>query len=246
MDATHFVGFFLRILRILLHLKQLSDKTTLHRRSEISPFSRNLVIAERKRRGQVGVIWTEDHKRLDANNIAWIYLIQSNTTDCDKLGLMRAQESYIDTSTAQMTAPCLFGGFSFRGLKKLNGGDSWIHSTAHRKEHSKTEFGKNNSEKKFGESETFYRSRFSPATGVTFLSVNYLEFGHFFLSWWIFTVQEVKFFLIQTVKKIFFCGDHPLGGGNENSEYRHVATSNCFPEKIAGVDGLCYFREDAY
>ena len=39
-------------------------------------------------------------------------------------------------------------------------------SRAQRKEHSKTEFGKKNTEKKFGESETFYWSRFSPATGV--------------------------------------------------------------------------------
>jgi len=69
-------------------------------------------------------MWTEDHKRSDANHIAWINLIQSNTTHCTKLGLMRAQESYVDTSTAQVTAPGLFGGFSFRGLKKLKGGDS--------------------------------------------------------------------------------------------------------------------------
>jgi len=109
---------------------------------------------------------TEDHTRSDANHIAWINLIQSNTAHCAKLGLMRAQESYIDTSTAQVTAPGLFGGFSFRDLKKLKGGDSWIHSTAQKKKHSKTEFGKKNYEKKFGESETFYRSRFTPATGV--------------------------------------------------------------------------------
>jgi len=69
-------------------------------------------------------MWTEDHKRSDANHIAWINLIQSNTTHCAKLGLMRAQASYIGTSTAQVTAPGLFGGFSFRGLKKLKGGDS--------------------------------------------------------------------------------------------------------------------------
>jgi len=37
---------------------------------------------------------------------------------------MKAQESYIDTSTAQSTAPGLFGGFSFRCLKKLKAGDS--------------------------------------------------------------------------------------------------------------------------
>ena len=80
---------------------------------------------------------------------------------------MKAQESYIDTSTAQSTTPGLFGGFSFCCLKKLKGGDSWIHSTAHRKEHSEKEFEKNNSENEFGESETFYRSKFSRATGVS-------------------------------------------------------------------------------
>ena len=66
-------------------------------------------------------MWTEEHKRSDANHIAWINLIQSVATHCAKLGLMRAQESYIDTSTAQVTAPGLFRGFSFRGLKKLKG-----------------------------------------------------------------------------------------------------------------------------
>jgi len=73
---------------------------------------------------------------------------------------MKAQESYIDTSTTQSTAPGLFGGFSFRCLKKLKGGDSWIHSTAQRKEQSKTEFEKKNSENEFGESDTFYRRKF--------------------------------------------------------------------------------------
>jgi len=33
-------------------------------------------------------------------------------------------------------------------------------------EHIKTEFGKKNFEEKFGESETFYQNKFSPATGV--------------------------------------------------------------------------------
>ena len=131
MDKTHFIGFcfefsgfyctsnFLRILRILLYLKQLSYETIHHTRSENLPFSRNLVIAERKRRGQGGVMWTEDpdHKRSDANHIAWINLIQSNTTHCAELGKMTAQRSYIDTSTAQVTTPGLFGGFSFRGLR---------------------------------------------------------------------------------------------------------------------------------
>jgi len=111
-------------------------------------------------------MWTEDNKRSDANHIAWINLIQSNTTHCAKLGFMRAQKYYINASSAQGTAPGLFGGFSFRCLKKPKGGDSWIHSTAQRKEHSKTEFGKKNSEKKLREFETFYRSKFSRATGV--------------------------------------------------------------------------------
>ena len=47
------------------------------------------------------------------------FAIQSNTTHGAKLGLERAQESYIDTSTASVTARGLFGGFSFRGLKNL-------------------------------------------------------------------------------------------------------------------------------
>jgi len=71
---------------------------------------------------------------------------------------MTAQRSYIDTSTAQVTAAGLFGGFSFRGLKKLKGGDSWIHSTVQRKEHRKTEFGKKNPEIEFGKLETFCQS----------------------------------------------------------------------------------------
>jgi len=153
MDATHFIGFFLRILRILLqikfrilrillHLNHLSYKTTPYNRSENSPFSRNLVAAERKRRGQSGVMWTEYHKRSDANYIGWINLIPINTTHRTKLGLMGVQESYFDTFTAQVAAPGLYGGFSFHGLKKLKVGDSWIHSTAQRKEHSKTEFEK--------------------------------------------------------------------------------------------------------
>jgi len=69
-------------------------------------------------------MWTEDNKRSDANHIAWINLIQRDTTHCAKLGLMRAQESYIDTSTAQVTTLGLCRGFSFRGLEKLKGGDS--------------------------------------------------------------------------------------------------------------------------
>jgi len=39
-----------------------------------------------------------------------------------------------------------------------------------RKEHSKTEFEKKNSKILFGESETFYQSKFSLATGVTYIN----------------------------------------------------------------------------
>ena len=67
---------------------------------------------------------TEYHKRSDANYIGWINLIQSTTTHCAKLGLMRVKKSYIDTFTAQDAAPGLFGGFSVHGLKKLKVGNS--------------------------------------------------------------------------------------------------------------------------
>jgi len=76
------------------------------------------------RRGQSGVMWTEYHKISDANYIGWINLIPINTKHCAKMGLMRVQESYIDTFTAQVAAPGLFGGYSFHGLKKLKVGDS--------------------------------------------------------------------------------------------------------------------------
>jgi len=35
---------------------------------------------------------------------------------------MRVHESYIDTFTAQVATPGLFGGFSFHGLKKVKVG----------------------------------------------------------------------------------------------------------------------------
>jgi len=43
------------------HFKQLFYKTNQHKRLENLLFSRNLVWAERKRPGQCGVMWTEDH-----------------------------------------------------------------------------------------------------------------------------------------------------------------------------------------
>jgi len=69
-------------------------------------------------------MWTDHHKRSDANHIAWINLIQSKTTNCAKMRLMTAQRSYTNNCTAQVTAPGLFGGFSFRDLKKLKVGYS--------------------------------------------------------------------------------------------------------------------------
>jgi len=92
------------------------------------------------------------------------------------------QESYIDTFTAQVAAPGLFGGFSFHGLKKLKEGDSWIHSAAQRKEHSKTEFEKREFWEKFEESETFSGSKFSPATGVRQKDLEIQVFG---FSWYL-------------------------------------------------------------
>ena len=87
-------------------------------------------------------MWTKDHKRWDANYIPWINLIQSNTTHCAKLGFMRLHESYIDTFTAQVAAPGLWGGFSFRSFKKLKGGGFMnpLHSPEERTH--KTEFEK--------------------------------------------------------------------------------------------------------
>jgi len=81
-----------------------------------------LVRPERKRRGQGGVMWTENHKRLDTNYITWIKLIRNNTTNCAKLGLVKVQESYTDTSTAQSTAPGLFGVFPFAVWNNWRGG----------------------------------------------------------------------------------------------------------------------------
>jgi len=65
-------------------------------------------------------MWTKDHKRSDANHIAWINLIQCNTIHCAKLGIMWVQKRYIDASSTQVTAPGLNGAFPF--TKKLKGG----------------------------------------------------------------------------------------------------------------------------
>jgi len=49
------------------------------------------------------------------------------------------QESYIDTFTAKVAAPGLFGSFSFHGLKKLKVGGGFHESTPQPRG-SKTEF----------------------------------------------------------------------------------------------------------
>jgi len=92
---------------------------------------------------------------------------------------MWVQKRYIYASSAEVTAPGLNGGFFFRGLKKLKSRDSWIHSTAQRKEHSKTEFRKKNPKVEFGESETFYQRKFSPATSVTVCVTRISDFRKF-------------------------------------------------------------------
>ena len=73
------------------------------------------------------------------------------------MGLVRVQNCYIDAASAQVFAPGLFGGVSFRGLKKLKGGQNTV------KRKSERESSKKNLE----ESESFSVSKFSPATGVT-------------------------------------------------------------------------------
>jgi len=70
-----------------------------------------------------------------------------------------------------------WGAFPFAVWKNWKGG---IHEpTAQRKEHSKTEFGKKNFEEKFRESETFYRSKFRRATGVTVPGSSSSSWGFF-------------------------------------------------------------------
>jgi len=162
-SVFYYTSIFLRILRILLHFKHLSHKTNQDKRSENLLFSRNLVTADRKRRGQGGLMWTKDHKRSDANHIESIWFrvrqriaLSWGSWGCRKVTLMPHPLKWPPQAS--------LGAFPFAVWKNWREG---IHeSTAQRKEHSKMEFGKKNSEKKFGESETFCRSKFSRATGV--------------------------------------------------------------------------------
>jgi len=108
-------------------------------------------------------MWTKDHWRSDANHTGSIWFrvrqriaLSWGSWGCRKVTLM--------PHPLKWPPQALLGAFPFAVWKNWRGG---IHeSTAQRKEHSKTEFGRKNSEKKFGESETFYRSKFSRATGV--------------------------------------------------------------------------------
>ena len=157
MDTTHFIGFFLRILRISLHFKfpsnsqdfttpqQLFYKTTPHERSENSPFSRNLVAAERKRRRQSGVMWTEYHKRSDANYIGWINLIQINkgSWGCRKVTLIPSPLKWLLQAS--------LGAFPFTVWKNWRWGihESFsflaLHSPKERKRNSKRESSRKSS-----------------------------------------------------------------------------------------------------
>jgi len=86
-------------------------------------FSKKIVVAERKRRGQGGVMRTEDHKRSDANHIAWINPMQSNTTHCAMLELMNATEKlhqYLHYSSDRLRP--LWGLFLSRFEKTEGGG----------------------------------------------------------------------------------------------------------------------------
>ena len=153
MDTTHFIGFFLRfdfyytsiflrILMILIHLKQLSCKTNHHERSENLPFSRNLVRTERKRRAQGGAMWTEDNKKSDANHMVF----HSHTAHCAKLGLVRVLHWCRIRSSVR---PRPLWGLFLSRFEKTEGGGFM-------KEHSKTEFEKREFQRKnLEESESF-------------------------------------------------------------------------------------------
>ena len=96
-----------------------------------------------------------------------------------------------------MTVTGLFGGFCFRGLKKLKGG---IHeSTTLIKEYSKTEFGKKSSEQKV--------RRFTPVAGLIFET----KFERYFLE---------SFFLERN-----YCPRTAFSGSNSCSILSHPVIS---------------------
>ena len=92
-------------------------------------------------------------------------MIQSNSANCAKRGLVRVQNSYIDAASAQVFAPGLFGGFSFRGLKKLKGGQNTVKRNLRSEDFARTL-----------RSESFFTgAKFSPATGVSVVSHTLLK-----------------------------------------------------------------------
>jgi len=120
-SAFYYTSNFLRILKILLHLKQLYHKTNQHKRSENLPFSRNLVTAYRKRRGQGGEMWTKDHQRSDANHIGSIWFrvrqriaLSWGSWGCRKVTLM--------SHPLKWTPQASLGAFTFAVWKNWTGG----------------------------------------------------------------------------------------------------------------------------
>ena len=162
--------------------------------------------------------------------MVWINLIQSNTVHCAKLGLVRMQNSYIDAASAQVFAPGLFGGFSFGGLKKLKGGDSWIHSTAQRKEHSKTEFEKRELWVWVWGIETFHRSKIDLATCVTRFPVdspwpNLLSQPITPVAGLIFETKIERYFLESFCLERNYCPRTGFSGSNSCSILSHPVIS---------------------
>jgi len=102
-------------------------------------------------------MWTEDNKKSDANHMAWINLIQSNTAHCAKWGLVRVLHWCRIRSSVR---PRPLWGLFLSRFEKTEGGGFM-------KEHSKTEIEKRKLWVWVWEIETFSRSKFSPATGVT-------------------------------------------------------------------------------
>jgi len=196
MDTTHFIRFFLRILRILLHLKfpsnpqDFTTPQTAFLQNHSTQTIGKLALFEKSchsRKEEARTGWSNvDHKKIGRKSYS---LNQSVSEQLNAIswGLWgRRKVTLIPPPLKRLPQASL--GLSFRGLKTLRGG---IHDEstpwAQRKEHRKTEFEKKNSEKKFGESETFYRSKFSPATSVMCHGFIFW-FGHTKIDPWTFPI----------------------------------------------------------
>jgi len=131
---------------------------------------------------------------------------------------MRAQESYINTSTAQVAAPGLFGGFPIRGLKNWRGGIR--DSTPQPTPQCSVLWVRRIEEVR--RIEDFNRSKFSPATGVRdagWIKLNLLKKKVPILAWnffsesWVWVLRtfssNVK---VKNVRETYwltknYCGD---------------------------------------